>query len=149
MSEPAVCDSACLIALERIGRLELLPDLFNPILLPLEVEKEFGRSISWTTVRLPQNQALVKSLKQLIDDGEAEAIALASETGFQIILDDRKARAAARHLGIKLIGTVGLLVRAKREGLLKSLKPVLDELQRANFHVSRALCDEALRGVGE
>jgi predicted nucleic acid-binding protein len=149
MSETTVSDSSCLIAFERIGRLELLPRLFFPILLPPEVQKEFGRTPSWATIQAPQNQPLVRSLKQLVDDGEAEAIALASETGFQIILDDRKARLIALNLGIKIIGAVGLLVRAKREGLLPSLKTALDDLQTANFHVSEALRNEALRLVGE
>jgi predicted nucleic acid-binding protein len=89
MSEPAVCDSGCLTALERIGRLELLPDLFSPILLPPEVQREFGRTISWAHVRQPSNTALARSLAQSIDQGKAEAIALANETGFQLIVSRR------------------------------------------------------------
>ena len=79
MKEPVVADSTCLISLERIGRLDILPVLFEPILIPPEVQSEFGASIPWITMETPVDQALVDALKMLVDDGEAEAIALAHE----------------------------------------------------------------------
>ena len=80
MKEPAVTDSTCLIGLERIGHLDLLPALFEPVIAPPEVQKEFGVSFSWLQIEAPSDKALVAALKMLADDGEAEAIALASET---------------------------------------------------------------------
>ena len=59
MKESVVIDSTCLIGLERIGQLELLPALFEPILIPPEVQREFGMSLSWLTVETPADQALV------------------------------------------------------------------------------------------
>lgn len=79
MKEPIVADSTCLIGLDRIGRLELLSAVFDPILISPEVEREFGRTLPWLRVEAPANHALVASLKMLVDDGEAEAISLAYE----------------------------------------------------------------------
>ena len=149
MKEPVVTDSTCLISLERIGHLDILPALFEPILVPPEVRHEFGTLFPWLTVETPTDQALVAALKMLVDDGEAEAIALAREQGRRIILDDRRARSVARSLEITIIGTVGILVRAKRLGMITSLKALLDELEAHEFYISEGLRAEALRLVNE
>ena len=103
----------------------------------------------WLTVKTPADQALVAALKMLVDDGEAEAIALAHERGCWIILDDRQARSVGRRLGITIMGTVGMLVRAKRLGIIASLKALLSELQAQEFYLSKVLKEEALRLVNE
>jgi uncharacterized protein len=147
--EAAVVDSACLIGLERVNRLDILPALFDPVLIPPEVAREFGASLAWIVIEAPADLPLLSALKLLVDDGEAEAIALASERGYGIVLDDRQARAVARNLGLTVIGTVGLLVKAKRGGIIPALRPVLDEMEANGFYLSRALREEALRLVGE
>ncbi len=149
MSEPAVADSTCLIALEQIGRLDLLPALFDPILAPPAVERECGGVPQWLTVAAPADSALVAALKMTIDDGEAETIALALEHECRAVLDDLQARAVAQQMGLKLIGTVGILVRAKRAGLLAEVKPVLQDLGNSGFYLSQALMKEVLLLAGE
>ena len=149
MKEPVVTDSTCLIGLERIGHLDILPALFGPILIPPEVQREFGTLLPWLTVETPADQALVAALKLLVDDGEAEAIALAHARGWRMILDDRRARSVARSLEITIIGTVGMLVRAKRLGIITSLRALLSELEIQEFYISEGLKAEALRLVNE
>lgn len=149
MKEPVITDSACLIALERIGQLELLPALFEPVLAPPEVQREFGSPLSWLQVQAPSDSNLLAALHLLVDSGEAEAIALAMELELPIVLDDLHARAVARRLGVKILGTLALLVRAKRAGLLPFIKPVVDELTAAGFRIGEALRQEALRLAGE
>lgn len=149
MKEAAVVDSTCLIGLERVGRLDVLPALFDPILIPPEVAREFGTSLPWLSVEVPADLTLLSALKMLVDDGEAEAIALASQRGCRIVLDDRQARLVGSHLGLKVIGTVGVLVKAKSCGVIPTLKPALDELETNGFYLGRALKEEALRLVGE
>lgn len=85
----------------------------------------------------------------LMDAGEAEAVALASERGWPIVLDDRQARAVARRLDLQIVGTVAVLVRAKRQGLINTIGPLLDELSEKDFRISEALRQEALRLAGE
>lgn len=149
MKEPVVVDSTCLIGLEQIGRLDLLPNLFEPICAPPEVQRESGFSSEWLRIETPANPDFISALKVMVDDGEAEAIALAVERNWKIVLDDRRARDLAQRLGLKIIGTVGILVRAKRSGLLPWINPLLNELTNKGFHLSEDLKREALRMAGE
>jgi predicted nucleic acid-binding protein len=135
--------------LERIGRLDLISTLLDPILAPPAVVSEFGSHPEWLTVLSPANSGTVAALKLVVDAGEAEAIALALERGCRIILDDRKARTVAQRLGVPVTGTVGILLKAKQSGVVPSLLPLLDALDAHHFHVSRALRLEALRLAGE
>lgn len=149
MREPVVCDSSCLIALERIGHLDLLPALFDPVQAPPAVRQEFGASPEWLRVEAPADRALVTALGILMGPGEAEAVALASERRWPIILDDRQARAMARKLDLQIVGTVAVLIRAKKQGLIEAIGPLLDALAENEFRLSETLRKEALRLVGE
>ena len=147
---PAVTNSTCLIGLERIERLDILPQVFFSITIPTAVSTEVGFEADWLTVRPVQNLALVASLKTQVDEGEAEAISLAMELeDVYLILDDRKARQLALQLNLKVIGTVGMLLRAKRFGIILEIKPLLTALNQANFRISETLIQNALRIAGE
>lgn len=146
MSENAVSDSSCIIALAKIGRLDLLSKSFNTVSLPPAVQDEFGQNIDWLIVKSIRNKALVNSLKTQIGDGEAEAIALAMELAdVFIVLDDKKARRIAKQLELKVIGTVGLLLRAKKKSIVTEIKPILDALHDVDFRIGETLYQEALR----
>ena len=81
----------------------------------------------------------------MIDDGEAEAIALAQDQKCRIILDDRQARSVGRNMGLRVIGTVGILILAKKMKILSAIKPALQNLDDTGFYISVALKKEALR----
>ena len=149
MKEPAIADSTCLIGLERIGQLSLLPALFEPLVVPPKVREEFSLALDWLQVQAPIDTALVVALGLAVGKGEAEAIALAVERRWLLILDDRKARRWAKRLGLRVIGTVGILLRAKRQGLIEAIKPLLEALKAADFCLSPELEEEALHLAGE
>jgi predicted nucleic acid-binding protein len=149
VKEAIVTDSTCLIGLERINLLAILPQLFEPVIVPSAVANEFGGSFEWLIVEVPTDESLLTSLRLQIDLGEAETIALAYERASRVLLDDRQARTAARKLGLRIIGTVGMLVRAKRESIIPDLTAVLDQLEANNFYMSNDLRNEAVRLVGE
>lgn len=150
MSERAVVDSTCLIALERIGRLDLLPKLFREIFAPTEVVREFGHIPDWLQVREVQNRALLDELGEQLDAGESEVIALALEIADAVaVLDEKKARRIARTMRPNVMGTIGLCLNAKRRGVLSEVKPVLDSLNGTGFRMSRELYREALRLASE
>lgn len=149
MKTAIISDSTCLIGLERIQMLEVLPALFDPIVIPSEVNREFGTTLPWLTVEAPLNEAFLTSLKLMVDDGEAEAIALAYEKHWKIILDDLQARKVAKRLGVFMIGTVGIVVQAKQHGIISAIKPVLFQLEQQNFYISEHLKKGALSLVGE
>lgn len=149
MSAVVVTDSTCLIGLERAGELRLLPALFDEIFIPPEVQSEFGVALPWLKVLAPKDEAMVEVLKESLDDGEAEAMALARELGCEIILDERKARAVAERLRLRCVGTGGLLLRAKQKGVIAAVRPVLDRLAANGFHASEELRERILKLAGE
>ena len=157
----AIADSGPLICLARIGRIELLPRLFSKIFVPPEVWNEVtvrGQShpgayevsqATWFTIQAPDSQ-LVRPLSILVDAGEAEAIALAQTTPDCIILlDDSRARKIAERLNIKQIGTIGLLLRAKRSGLIEKIRPHIDALVENGIYIRQELVDAVLDDAGE
>jgi uncharacterized protein len=134
LNEQAVTNSTCLIALERIGQLELLPKVFATVFAPPAVQLELGTIVDWLNIKDVSNPALVIALKTQLDEGEANAIALAMELGdVFVILDDKKARNIAQQMGLKVIGTIGMLLRAKKQGVISELTPLLNDLQRVGL----------------
>ena len=149
MKEAVVSDSTCLIGLERVGELDILPALFDSVMIPPEVAREFGGTFAWLKVENLANHLLAVALEMVVDAGEAEAIALASEKNCLLITDDKQARAAEKNLGVNFIGTIGVLIRAKQNGIIKEIKPVLDALESKDFRISHTLRGEALKIAGE
>ena len=146
MTDHVVIDSTCLIALERIDQLALISQIFPAVIVPPGVQSEFGASLNWLTIQPVKNSAIVETLKTQIDDGEAQAIALALELeNVLLVLDDKKARRVAQQLGLKVIGTIGVLVDAKRKGVIPAIAPLLTALEKVNFRLTQALHYEALR----
>ncbi|MDM3849998.1 MAG: DUF3368 domain-containing protein [Aphanizomenon gracile PMC649.10] len=93
------------------------------------------------------NQQVVRELQQSfkLDLGESEAIALAEEiSASQLLIDERAARKVAMARKLPLIGTVGILLLAKRRGLLDSVKDVLDEIQAQGMRISDRLYVQVL-----
>jgi predicted nucleic acid-binding protein len=136
--------------LERIGRLDLLPQVFSTVFAPPAVAAEVRTPLSWLRVQAVQNAAAAAILKTQMDAGEAEAIVLAMELGdVLLILDDKKARRVAQPLGLKVIGTVGMLLRGKRQGVIAEIKPLVSALLQADFRISEGIVREALRLSGE
>jgi len=146
----AVTNSTCLIGLERIARLDLLPQVFSVIVAPSVVQTEVGFSVEWLEIQDASNREAALALGTQLDAGEAEAIALARELGDTVvILDDKKARRIAREMGLRVLGTAGILVRAKRQGILSQVEPLLKALQQAGFHMTKILYHETLRLANE
>ena len=86
-----------------------------------------------------------------IDYGEAEVIALALEKKTDLVLlGEKEAREVAEKLGFRILGTVGLLIGAKREGLIKSVQENLDALrEEAGFRLNPELYKQVLIELGE
>ncbi len=145
-----ISDRTCLIGLERINRLDIPPRLYGRVWIPPAVDQEIGFSMPWLEVQPVTNQALVSSLRTQIDWGESEAIALALEIkGTPILLDDKKARRIAAQFDLPITGTVGLLLKAKRENVIDALCPILDALEMAEFRIAPALRRRALELADE
>jgi predicted nucleic acid-binding protein len=150
-----VCDSSTIIALERINHLWLLENLAEEILIPHAVSKEIKtkRGINLPScfkVEEAKNKLYIKQNRKNLHIGEVEAIALAKEIKADlIILDDRKARRFAEKEGLKVSGLLAMIIMAKEKGIIKNVKPVVDDLKKQNFFVGKDLYDEILKLSGE
>jgi predicted nucleic acid-binding protein len=149
-----VSNSSPLIALARIERLSLLSAIFESVLIPPAVAREIAPSIPIAPPWLRLRPATVPLSEQLarrrLGDGELEAITLAVEINAdQIILDDLAARRLAEVSGLNVIGTLGLLLGARRAGLIDRIRPELDSLRTTSFFLSPELYADLLREAGE
>jgi hypothetical protein len=158
-----VADASVLIALSTIRQLTLLVERFpQGIVIPQAVWREVveqGRGrpgaqdvamAPWVTVQNAAPSGIRQLLLAELEVGEAEAIALAHEISADLILlDERDARQAAARLGLRSLGTIGILIWAKQSGRLLQLRPTLDALQQGRFRISRSLYIQALAVVGE
>ncbi len=159
--EIIVADSSPLIGLDRIGQLGLLPRFAKRIVVPQAVSTEVVEARnrapgaaeiaaqSWIEI-ITVEPSIVAPLLILVGKGEAEAIALAQREAKAILLiDDYRARKLAVRLGVRRMGTVALLSRAKHEGLIGQLKPCLEALVKNGIFISRLLTEQALKDAGE
>jgi predicted nucleic acid-binding protein len=143
-----------LIALARIERLDLLPAVFDSVLIPPAVASEIARSVpifpSWLQARPLTGDLPLKVMIRGLGLGEREAIALALEIqARRIILDDLPARRVAQAAELHVIGTLGVLLAAKRAGVLDLLRPELDNLMRTSFFLGPQLYARLLREADE
>ena len=158
-----VSNTSPIINLACIDRLDLLPSLFGEIVVPDAVFHEIAvavpnapgasdvRMAPWIHRHSVANQPLVASLRLELDPGEAEAIACALEANARLLLiDERRGRLVAQRLGLSVMGLVGALLLARKQGLIESIRPLLDDLRRvAGFWVSDVLYHRALYDAGE
>ncbi len=124
----------------------LLGRLYRDIRIPPAVRSEFGRVPEGMAVEPVSDPALIQRLRRRLDAGESEVIALGQQIkNAHLILDDEAARAEAAKMKLTVIGTVGLVLRAKRYEVISEAKPLLDALQETGFWMSAALYEQALR----
>jgi predicted nucleic acid-binding protein len=155
-----VSNTTPIISLLKLNRLDLLRQLYKKIYIPLavykEIEagkaKEFYNDLSkfdWINIVEIQDKQAVKYFLDL-DSGEAEAIVLATELNADlIILDEKLGRFHAKHADLKVTGTIGILLKAKADGLISELKPLLNELTKKDVWISDKLKKEILVITGE
>lgn len=143
MPELIVVDTSSLIALERIGLLPLLCKIYSEIIIPESVVNEFGNlSLPCLSIRKIESQFLKLLITELnLGRGEAEVIALASQMGLKVIIDDSKARRVAENMGLKVTGTIGVLIRAEKLGLIENAYNKAKELREKGFYVSDELLE--------
>lgn len=157
-----ICNATPLINFAAINRLDILKEVFGQVIIPQAVYDETTVSgflwsqfilqavaSEWLQVRTVSNIDPIISLE--LDDGEREAIALALETGVnKILLDERDARKVAQSIGLRLIGTLGILLLAKEKHIIPEIKPLLHGMiDVAQYWVNVKLYEQVLKQAGE
>lgn len=144
--------------LAAIGRLDLLQQLYGNVIIPPAVYQELidsgdtdagtlaVQTLDWIQTQSVTNISLVQSLSLNLDEGEAEAIALAFELKAQrLIIDERRGRNEATRLGLQITGLLGILLTAKQQGLIPLVQPILDDLIANGFWMREQLYAEVLQ----
>ncbi len=146
-----ITDASCFILLDKISALQLLPALSLSVITTPEIAKEFGKPLpEWVEIKSATNKALQQTFEDEVDIGEASAIALAVEISASIlIIDDLRGRKLAKQLQLKHTGTLGILLLAKRQGIIPLLKPLIEKIQATNFRISDGLVKDILVAAGE
>ena len=150
-----VADSSPLISFAILNKLQVLEKVFGDILIPVAVYHEITQKNKPFTEELEEfakdrtrkikNQLAVNLLRKNLDSGESEAIILAIENNIpNILMDEYKGRKIAKEEGLHPIGTIGVLIQAKRENIIKNVKPELDRLIKNHIRISDELYSTAL-----
>ena len=155
-----VSNTTPVLSLLKLSRLDILKELYTDIIIPEAVylEIEAGRDkdyyidlseLKWVKIGKIKDKNALKYFLDL-DAGESEAIVLATEIKADVILIDEKlGRLYAKHANLKVTGTIGVLLKAKKEGLIKEIRPLLHELIAKDVWISQKLIDEILHQAGE
>lgn len=158
-----ISDTTTLSSLFAIGRESLLPTMFGDIVIPRQVYVELCHrqgfpeqidqaiSAGWIKVDTATPSKLLETLSSDLDRGEAEAIALAIELKADLlIIDEKHGRRIAETYNLTIIGLLGILIQAKKYGLILALRPILDDLERrAHFRLNNTLRRSVLEKCGE
>lgn len=155
-----ISNSSALISLLGVEKLDILGKLFETVMIPEAVYNEvFNKKVSnldlkktkFLQIEKVTDRKMVKLLKMQLGYGESEVIALALEKGIdRVIIDDKQARKVADKLGLKVIGTLGILILAKEKQVIKEVRPlVLSMMEKINFRIDRALLNKILGILNE
>ncbi len=150
-SEIVIADTSCLILLSKIDQLDLLNVLGRQAVVTDIIANEFGHVLPhWISVAKAADVYYQLILEMELDEGEASAIALALEKPNSVlIIDDLKGRRVAERLRLDYSGTFGLILKAKQSGALKSIRPLIEKIERTDFRFSTKLIETILREAGE
>lgn len=162
MNGTVVANTGPMIALAIIDRLDVLVSIFNEVVVPEPVHDEIleggesGSGISaylgaeWIH-RRPLSIALDPLVTSVLDRGEASVIQIAREAGIQrVLIDERKARKIAREVyGLNVVGSAGVIVEAKRRGLLRSVQRELTRMRDRGYWIHDDIIAAAMKTAGE
>lgn len=158
-----VSNTTPLIGLATIQRFDVLRHLFGEIYIAQAVYDEAvvtGRETggakrevseaTWIKVVQVQDRLAVDVLLDELDLGEAETIVLARELQANwVLMDERKGRRKLTQLGLNKIGTLGILLRARQQGLIANLGDDLEQLRQHGFSISQSVINAVLQQINE
>jgi len=154
-----ISDTSAITNLLQIGQLDLLRLLYGKILISPSVQRELYQyadqseqieKLVWIEVKYPENQKLVQKMLKDLDLGESESIALAlQENADFLIIDEQLGRKIANSLNLKVVGILGVLILAKKRGLLIEIRTSLESLIKIGFRLNQNLINSVLKQLGE
>lgn len=156
-----VVNASPLIFLDQVGGLSWLSQLAQAVIVPAAVLTEIAAGVDISPgLTARKLEARFQILPDLglpeeiagwdLGAGESQVLAaVREEPGREAVLDDRQARRCARSLGILTTGTLGVILRAKKAGLIPLARPFLENLLQSKMYLTRDLIEMTLAGVDE
>lgn len=125
--------------------------LYHEVYITRKIAEEFQLALpDWISVHEPKNVHVQSVLSFILDAGEASVIALVYDyQDVILIIDDLKARKEAASLGFNKTGTLGVLIKLKKEGLIISIEQKIFQLKEIGFRISPKIIEELLKSAGE
>ncbi len=162
MADMVVADAGPLIAFGHLNGFDLFPEVLGRVLVPEQVIQEclqkpdrpdavciqLAVEKEWLTVEQCDSHFL-DSLPPSLGEGESAAITLAIKQHCPVLMDDKLARQAAKFVGLSIVGTVGVLLKAKQIGRLEHVAPALELLRSKDYYLSPLLIEKVLLLAGE
>lgn len=156
----AVVNSTPIISLHYIGKLDVLSKMYTTVYIPYGVYEEvcidgdIGKSTLSSypnfSIQNIANEDAKRYFKTALHKGEVEVMVLADELNADVcIIDDKLAREYAKHLGLTLTGTLGLLVKAKERGFLDLVVPCMDLMIQNEIYISSTLYENISKLANE
>lgn len=146
MPKTVITDTTTLILFQKINEFDLLYKVYGELITTPEIANEFGEELpEWIKIQSASDKKYQEFLLTQVDNGEASAIALASEfDDVLLILDDLKARKLATRLKFKVTGTLGVIHKAKQMAIIEKVRPMLDKLMLTDFRIADTIIEELL-----
>lgn len=146
MDKTIICDTSCLISLDKLGLLHLLKLCYKEITITPEVKMEWGKPMpNWVIENRAQNIKLQSKLENKLGKGEASSIVLALELQpSTVIIDEAKGNKIAKTFNLEVIGTLGILILAFKNGDINNLENTLRSLKSNGFRVSDVLLQKVI-----
>ncbi len=151
MPKTIIADTSCFIVLANIDELSILHTVYGQIITTPEVADEYGSFLpEWVEIVAVKDKTKQELFELQIDKGESSAIALAIELADSLlIVDDYKARKLAAQYKIQFTGTIGVIIKAKLNGIIPSIKPILLKIKKTDFRISAEIEFQALLAAME
>ncbi len=146
MPKVVISDTSTLILFHKIEELDLLNKIYGDLITTPEIAEEYGEELpEWIQIESVKDKKYQEFVATQVDLGEASAIALAKEfDDVLLLLDDLKARKLASLLNLKITGALGIIHKAKKDGYIEKVKPLIERLLLTNFRISEKIIEEIL-----
>lgn len=157
-----IVNSTPLIVLSNINHLDILQKLYSDIYIPQAVFDEvtakndsacqqIKNNLNWIHICAIKNQSMKRMYQAKLHDGEVEVMILAHENQNKdiIIIDDGAAKKTAKFLGLQVTGTLGVILKAKKENIISNVSSIMNQLIQNGFYITQEVYDFVKNEAGE
>ena len=157
-----IVNSTPLIVLSNVNHLDILQKLYNDIYIPQAVYDEvtakndsacqqIKNNLNWIHICNIQDQSKKRMYQAKLHDGEVEVMILAQENqnNDTVIIDDNAAKKTAKFLGLNVTGTLGVILKAKKNNIITNVSSIMNQLIQNSFYITQDVYNFIKTEAGE